>query len=191
MLCIKENSKNHLLKFPIIIFMVTSINFFSCNDIFSAIDDSETHVENLTSDYSFDINPRLPIDSNGYYHLTIDRNSWQTLHRVSGNVFDKKGTPVFYYWVEWESDLYWVLGDTLGYILHSGYTDDLIYVAYDTTYITGFNNMIVPTTNGISYSNSNGEINNMIVPVKSMIGDTMKLSYYTGEGNGYINIVLD
>ncbi len=191
MLCIKENSKNYLLKIPIIIFLVTGINFFSCNDIFSAIDDSETNVENLTSDYSFEINPRLPIDSNGYYHLTIDRNSWQTLHRVSGNVFDKKGNPVFYYWVEWESDLYWVLGDTLGYILHSGYTDDLIYVAYDTTYITGFNNMIVPTTNGISYSNSNGEINNMIAPVKSMIGDTMKLSYYTGEDNGYINIVLD
>ena len=75
--------------------------------------------------------------------------------------------------------------------MHSGYTDNLIYVAYDTTYITGFNNMIVPTTNGISYSNSNGEINNMIAPIKSMIGDTMKLSYRTVEGNGYINIVLD
>ena len=66
---------------------------------------------------------RLPIDDNGYYHLTIDRNSWQTLHRVSGNVSDKNDTPVFYYWVEWESNLYWVLPDTLRYILHSGYTD--------------------------------------------------------------------
>ena len=59
-------------------------------------------------------------------------------------------------------------------------------------HITGFGNMMVPTTNGISYSSSTGEINNMIAPVRSMIGDTMKLSYYTSSnGNGYINIVLD
>ena len=78
--------------------------------------------------------------------------------------------------------MYWVLGDTLGYILHSGYTDDFIYVVYDTTYITGFDNMMVPTTNGTVTASSTGEINNMIAPVKSMIGDTTKLaSYYTGE----------
>jgi len=174
-------------RFPLIILITLCMNFYNCSEIFLGND----NIEELSSGYSFQINPRLPIDDNGYYHLTIDRNSWQTLHRVSGNVSDKNDTPVFYYWVEWESNLYWVLGDTLGYILHSGYTDDFIYVVYDTTYITGFDNMMVPTTNGISYSSSTGEINNMIAPVRSMIGDTMKLSYYTGDGNGYINIVLD
>ena len=49
----------------------------------------------------------------------------------------------------------------------------------------GFRGSEVPTTNEISYSNGDGEINNMIAPVKSMIGDTLYLSaewfdgYYT------------
>ena len=51
-----------------------------------------------------------------------------------------------------------------------------MYVAYDTTYLTQFSGMEVATSNMISYSNSNGEINNMIAPVKSMVGDTMKLT---------------
>ena len=29
---------------------------------------------------------RLPIDENGYYHMTMDRNNWQTLRRVSGSI---------------------------------------------------------------------------------------------------------
>ena len=40
--------------------------------------------------------------------------------------------------VNWESNLYWVLGDTLGYIVKSGYTDGIVYVSYDTVYVTGF-----------------------------------------------------
>ena len=100
-------------RFPLIIFITLGMNFYNCSEIFLGND----NIEELSSSYSFQINPRLPIDDNGYYHLTIDRNSWQTLHRVSGNVSDKNDTPVFYYWVEWESNLYWVLGDTLGYIL--------------------------------------------------------------------------
>ena len=51
--------------------------------------------------------------------------------------------------------------------------------------------MEVPTSNHISYSNSNGEINNMIAPVRSMIGDTMKLSYNTSDTQNHIYIVLD
>ena len=31
----------------------------------------------------------------------------------------------------------------------------------------------------------------MIAPVRSMIGDTMKLSYNTSDINGFIEIVLD
>jgi hypothetical protein len=51
--------------------------------------------------------------------------------------------------------------------------------------------MEVPTSNYISYSNSSGEINNMIAPVRSMIGDTMKISYSTYDSHGHIRIVLD
>ena len=66
-----------------------------------------------------------------------------------------------------------------------------IIPAKDTSYIIGFNGMEVPTSNHISYSNSNGEINNMIAPVRSMIGDTMKLSYNTSDTQNHIYIVLD
>ena len=43
----------------------------------------------------------------------------------------------------------------------------------------------------ISYSNTNGEVNNMIAPERSMIEDTMKLFYHTYNQDGYISIVLD
>ena len=135
---------------------------------------------------SFDWDVRLPIDENGYYHLEMDRNNFQTLHRISGNVSEEN------IMVNWESDLYWVLGDTLGYIVKSGYTDDLVYVAYDTVYVTGFEGELVRTTNWTSYSNSKGEINNMIAPVKTMIGDTLNVgAYYNYELVEVFSIVLD
>ena len=55
---------------------------------------------------------------NGYYHLEIDRSRWQTIHRVSGVVTDDNHNFVENFWIEWDSDLYWVLGDTLGYIIN-------------------------------------------------------------------------
>ncbi len=129
---------------------------------------------------------RLPIDDNGYYHLEMNRDTWQTTHRISGVVSDENVM------VNWESDLYWVLGDTLGYIVKSGYTDDLVYVSYDTVYVTGFSGEEVRTTNWTSYSNSDGEINNMIAPVRSMIGDTLNVGAYLDyELVEVFSIVLD
>ena len=133
---------------------------------------------------------RLPIDENGYYHMTMDRNNWQTLHRVSGSIQNDLGA-VMNERVQWESNLMWYLGDTLGYVVKRGLTDDLEYVSYDTVYVTGFNGMEVPTSNIASYSNSDGEINNMIAPVKSMIGDTLKLTAYYDDSWEIFNIVLD
>ena len=129
---------------------------------------------------------RLPIDENGYYHLTMNRDTWQTTHRISGQA---SGENLM---VNWESDLYWVLGDTLGYIVKSGYTDEWQYVSYDTVYVTGFSGEEVRTTNWTSYSNSNGEINNMIAPVRSMIGDTLNVGAYLDyELVEVFSIVLD
>ena len=133
---------------------------------------------------------RLPEDSNGYYHLTVDRGSWQTIHRVSGSITNE-GFGVENFRVEWESNLYWYLGDTLGYVVKRGLTDNLEYVSYDTVYVTGFNGMEVPTSNKISYSNSEGIFSNMIAPVKSMVGDTMRLTTYWYDGNKDFYIVLD
>ena len=35
-----------------------------------------------------ELNPRLEIDDNGFYHLPLDMGSWQTLHRFSGIVYE-------------------------------------------------------------------------------------------------------
>jgi hypothetical protein len=100
-------------------------------------------------------------------------------------------SPIESFWIEWESDLYWYLGDTLGYIVNRNFTSNGNYVSVDTSYMVGFNGMEVATSNIISYSNSNGEINNMIAPVQSMIGDTLTLTaiWYNSEKN--FKIVLD
>jgi len=143
----------------------------------------------------FDIDVRLPLDENGYYHLEMSRSSWQTLHRISGSVYSND-EPADVIRFNWYSSHYWYIGDTLGYIIERGLTDDLEYVSYDTTYITWFNGSEVPTTNCCSYSNSDGEVNNMIAPVQSMIGDTITISYvyrdYSNSLNeGNVNIILD
>ena len=133
---------------------------------------------------------RLPEDSNGYYHLTVNQDSWQTLHRVSGSI-TQDGYGVENFRIEWESNLFWYMGDTLGYVITQYLNDMATYVSVDTSYMVGFNGMEVPTSNIISYSNSYGEFNNMIAPVKSMIGDTLRLTadwYYSKET---IEIVLD
>jgi len=67
------------------------------------------------------VNSSKTEDSNGYYHLTINRNNWQTIHRIDGNVVDENNYPVEFVRFEWESDLFWYLGDT-GSISVSNYT---------------------------------------------------------------------
>lgn len=134
---------------------------------------------------------RLPQDENGYYHLEINRNKWQTLHRVSGSI-TKGEYGVANFIVEWESDLSWRLGDTLGYIVNREFNPfQAQYVSIDTSYIVGFNGMEVATSNKVSYSNAKGEINNMIAPVRSMIGDTLHLTAYWYTGTATWGIVLD
>ena len=143
----------------------------------------------------FDIDVRLPLDVNGYHHLEMSRESWQTLHRISGSVYTDE-VPAELVRFNWYSSHYWYIGDTLGYIVSFGLTDDLEYVSSDTNYVTWFDGSEVPTTNCCSYSNSDGEVNNMIAPVQSMIGDTITIGYrwsdyYNNLNEGTIEIVLD
>jgi len=123
-----------------------------------------------------ELNPRLNVDDNGYYHLELSDN-WQTLHRLSGTAYIND-VPLEVLRVNWESSHYWYLGDTLGYIINRYLTDDGIYVSVDTSYVVGFDGMEVPTINPASYSNSDGEVNTMIAPVQSMVGDTMTIRMY-------------
>ena len=164
------------IKNNLIIGIILSFLLISCED-------NNTHHE-----LSFDL--KLTEDGRGYHHLTLDRNNWQTLHRVTGSIRDE-GFGVENFWVEWESNLYWYIGDTLGYVVKRNFNDKGMYVSYDTTYLTQFSGMEVATSNIISYSNSNGELNNMIAPVRSMVGDTMRLTarWYDGKKDFYI--ILD
>ena len=43
----------------------------------------------------------------------------------------------------------------------------------DTSYVTWFLGYEVPTINGVSYANIDGEVNTMFAPVKNMSGDTI------------------
>ena len=91
---------------------VITLLLISLSSIFISCEDVKN---NRDFELSFDL--RLPQDENGFYHLTIDRNNWQTLHRVTGTIRDEnRGVENF--WVEWDSNLYWYLGDTLGYVVN-------------------------------------------------------------------------
>ena len=160
-----------------ILTIIVSFLLISCEDTMERSDG--------IFDLAFDM--RLTQDSNGYYHLNIDSTKWQTLHRVSGSITENQ-FGVENFWIEWESNLYWYIGDTLGYIIKRNFNMDGQYVSYDTTYLTQFSGLEVPTSNQISYSNSKGELNNMIAPVKTMVGDTMKLTatWYDGYTNFFI-----
>ena len=143
----------------------------------------------------FNLEPRLDPDSNGYYHLPLTEGSWQTLHRISGHIYED-GQPVDVVKFNWESSHYWILGDTLGYIINRGLTDQMVYVSVDTSYIIGFEGFEVPTINCCSYSNSSGEVNTMFGPVRTMKDDTVTVwvGYYDYEGqlqSQSIQIVLE
>ena len=160
--------------------LVLMLMLVSCSD----------YIAMESDEYQFKINPRLEIDNNGYYHLDVIRQNRQTLHRING-VITKNDEPVETIFFEWSSNLYWVLGDTLGYIVNQNLNDKGMYVSTDTSYITGFNGFEVQTINCCSYSNSKGEVNAMIGLVQQMIGDTMIVNVsYLGRTDSF-GIVLD
>ena len=146
---------------------------------------------NYLPEYTIQFQIGLPLDSNGNYHLSLDRTRWQTLHRVSGVITDNYDNFVEFFGVEWDSDLYWYLGDTLGYIVTQYLSSEAQYVSVDTSYMIGLNGLEVPTSNSYSYSNSYGQVSNMIAPVQSMIGDTLRLRAGWYGGSKTFNIVLD
>ena len=141
--------------------------------------------------YNIEFDLRLNQDENGYYHLTLDRYNWQTLHRVTASVKGENQKGLENFWIEWDANLYWYIGDTLGYVVSRGLNSELQYVNYDTNYVTWFTGFEVPTTNQVSYSGEDGMLNNMIAPVRSMIGDTLMLTAFWFDGSATFGIVLD
>ena len=168
--------------------LITLIGF----NLFIGCEDSN-HIEPI--EFVFESN--LTEDSNGFYHLEIDTSVWQTLHRISGGVY-RNGESVDVIKFGWYSSHHWIIGDEFGYVIaNNGLTDDMTYVGYDTTYITWFTGWEVPIVNGASYSNSDGEVNTMMAPIKTMVGDTAAIQYsfyddWRGEEtNGVFYVIFD
>ncbi len=143
---------------------------FGCSDSVSSFESVEPDVIRV------ELNPRLNVDDNGYYHLELS-NNWQTLHRLSGTAYIND-VPLEVLRVQWESSHYWYLGDTLGYIVNRYLTENGVYVSVDTSYVVGFDGMEVPTINPASYSNAEGEVNTMFAPVRTMKSDTVTVWMY-------------
>ena len=165
-----------------------------CSDSTSTFEPRESDVFQIQFDVGLNTEFPLTQDGNGYYHMILG-NNWQTTQRISGTAYMNE-SPVEMLRVQWESDLMWYLGDTLGYIVNRNFDDNGMYVSIDTSYITGFNGMEVPTINCCSYSNSDGEVNTMIAPVQTMVGDTMTIRMYFWNNEyeliqEFIHIVLD
>ena len=102
-----------------------------CSDSTSTIfEPKESDVIRIELDTGLNNEYPLSQDANGYYHLELG-NNWQTLHRISGTAY-MNDIPLEVLPVEWESDLMWYLGDTLGYIVNRNFDDNGMYVSIDT-----------------------------------------------------------
>lgn len=88
---------------------------------------------------------RTEIDTNGYYHLTLDSTRNQTPHRVTGMVLNQKYITK----VDWKSNLTWIFnGEVVPTINPASYSNDtgevnvMIAPIYnmkgDTLIITGY-----------------------------------------------------
>ena len=145
-----------------------------------------------TDSVSIQLDARLPIDKNGYYHLKLNPYTNQTTHRITGKV-----TPtVVPIKVEWESNLYWWLlaGDTVARVTKTyinQYSGELVYVNLPP--ITNWKAQLVSTVNSSSYSGTDGEINTIIAPVYRMKGDTLNIICRHRSSNKYkqLNIILE
>jgi hypothetical protein len=123
-------------------------------------------------EYELQLDGRLPIDKNGYYHLALNKSSHQTIHRVSGKV----GGNSYPLKIEWNSNLFWWLlqGQVVANITKTyfnPFTGELVYVNLPP--LMNWRNVLVPTINSASYSGNGGEINTIIAPIREMKGDTL------------------
>ena len=126
----------------------------------------------LEENISIELDGRLPLDDNGYYHLKLNPTSNQTIHRISGKVYNND-QPIK---VEWKSNLYWWLlkGDVVASITKTYinyFTGEITYVNLPP--LINWKDMLVPTINPACYSDKDNEINTVIAPIYRMRYDTL------------------
>ena len=130
------------------------------------------HEPIIEKDVRIELDGRLPLDVNGYYHLKLNPTSNQTIHRISGKVYNNN-QPIK---VEWKSNLYWWM---LKYDIVANITKTYInYFTGEITYVNlppliNWKDSLVPTINFASYSDKDNEINTVIAPIYRMRYDTL------------------
>ena len=109
---------------------------------------------------TIELDGRLPLDSNGYYHLTLNQSTNQTTHRITGRVLNTIEPTK----VSWWSNLAWE-----------------------------YQGESVPTVNSASYVSNDGKVNTMIAPIRTMVGDTLRVEATIRDWNitQTISIVLE
>ena len=171
--------------------------FSSCTK--EEIDLNSYYVEPIEEEIVVEVTPptleldaRLSVDDNGYYHLTLDPTKNQTIHRISG-VVENTTEPTK---VSWESNLYWWL--LAGQVVAEITKTYINYFTGEVTYVnlpplTNWRNALVPTINSSSYVGKGGEVNTVIAPIYRMKNDTLVVECKVDEWDiiQTINIVLD
>ena len=174
------------MKNKVIYILILVAFIFSCEKEGQIIEDNGDGItieflEGLNDDPTY----QLSKDSNGFYNLNLDRNTNQTIQRITGRIL-RNGYPLVDLGsgaqpknINWESNLYWWLleGDTVANITYTYlnlFTGELVYVNLPP--LVNWKEVIVPIINKNSYSNQETEIvNTVIAPIQEMIGDTMKI----------------
>lgn len=129
--------------------------------------------------YLLVLDSRLKQDTDGFYLLPLQRDRYQTVHRITGALLDTEGKPPYQEQkIHWESSHVWFFspGDTVITIYRRNVDANGRWVVVDTAFFLAPSEMIVPTVNPTSYTSSKGELNTMIGPVLDMLGDTMSIS---------------
>ena len=180
-----EKMTTKLLKF---IFLIISVLILltlltSCED---------TIMDELPDNYTLELDSRLDTTDDGLYKLELNstQNSIQTIHRISGKLLNNGEEP-YPQLVEWESSHNWTLNDTAYVIVRRTINALGNWVIIDTSYVTGFNGIDVPTINEFSYSGTEGEINTVIAPIDNMIGDTLIVKARFEDLQKTIRIILE
>ena len=155
------NTKKNLTK---IVLTVVSIFLIGCE------------LEPQPIEYDFQLyGESLSLDENGFYHFDLNDgiiyNGITSRTKLTANTNNPNIQKIGFV-----ASHYWYVGDTLGYVVSRGLTDDLVYVSYDTTYITQFNGFEVPIINGASYTNLDTLAYSWAAVPFSMIGDTVYIS---------------
>tara|TARA_R110000765_G_scaffold257551_2_gene357828 strand:- start:832 stop:1395 length:564 start_codon:yes stop_codon:yes gene_type:complete len=146
----------------------------------------------IPDNYTLELDGRLDTTTDGLYKLELNstQNSIQTIHRITGKLLNNGEEP-YPQLVEWESSHNWTLNDTAYVIVRRTINALGNWVIIDTSYVTGFNGIDVPTINEFSYSGTEGEINTVIAPIDNMIGDTLIVKARFEDLQKTIRIILE